>query len=36
MSLLWTRPLGLKMLYGDIAMECLGAVIIRKIIRIRI
>ncbi|MGD0309781.1 MAG: type II secretion system F family protein [Acidobacteriota bacterium] len=36
MSLLWTRPLGLKMLYGAIAMECLGAVIIRKIIRIRI
>jgi tight adherence protein B len=36
MSLLWTRPLGLKMLYGAVAMECIGALIIRKIIRFRV
>jgi tight adherence protein B len=35
-SLLWTRPLGLKMLYGAVAMECVGAMIIRKIIRFRV
>jgi Flp pilus assembly protein TadB len=36
MSLLWTRPLGRKMLYGATAMEFVGAVIIRKIIRFRV
>jgi tight adherence protein B len=35
-SLLWTRPMGLKMLYGAAALECIGVVIIRKIVRYRI
>ncbi len=35
-SLLWTHPMGLKMLYGAIAMTLIGALIIRKIVRIRV
>lgn len=35
MSLLWTRPVGLKLLYGAAFMTTVGALIIRKIIRIR-
>lgn len=35
-SLLWKRPIGLKMLYGASVMTLVGALIIRKIIRIRI
>jgi len=34
--LLWTHPLGVKMMYGAAAMECLGAAIIRKIIRFQV
>jgi tight adherence protein B len=36
MSLLWTRPSGLKMLYGSIASTAIGMLIIRKIVRIRV
>jgi tight adherence protein B len=36
MSLLWTRPLGLKMLYTGIIMMIIGGLIIRKIVRIRV
>jgi len=36
MSLLWTRPLGLKMLYGSIISTTIGMLIIRKIVRIRV
>jgi len=36
MSLLWTRPLGLKMLYGSIVCTAVGMLIIRKIVRIRV
>ena len=35
-SLLWTRPAGLKMLYTGSVMMLLGALIIRKIVRIRV
>jgi tight adherence protein B len=35
-SLLWTRPLGLKLLYGAVLMTTIGALIIRKIINVRI
>ena len=35
-SLLWTRPLGLKMLYTASAMTAIGSGIIRKIVRIKI
>jgi|SRR5215469_2722845 len=35
-SLLWTRPAGLKMLYTAIVMIIMGAYIIRKIVRVRI
>jgi tight adherence protein B len=35
-SLLWKRPIGLKMLYGASIMTVVGALIIRKIIQIRI
>lgn len=35
-SLLWTRPIGLKMLYTSVIMTLIGALIIRKIIRFRI
>ena len=36
MSLLWTREVGRDMLYGSVVMTTIGALIIRKIIRIRI
>jgi tight adherence protein B len=36
MSLLWTNPLGLKMLYAAVASTALGMLIIRKIVRVRI
>jgi tight adherence protein B len=36
MSVLWTRPLGLKLLYTAIGMDIVGALIIRKIVRIRV
>jgi tight adherence protein B len=35
-SLLWTRPAGLKMLYTGIVMIILGSLIIRKIVTIRV
>lgn len=35
-SLLWKRPLGIKMLYSGATMMCLGSLIIRKIVRIRV
>jgi len=36
LSLLWKRPIGVKMLYAATAMTIIGALIIRKIIRIRV
>jgi tight adherence protein B len=36
MSLLWTRPMGLKMLYGAVGLTIIGTLIIRKIVRIRV
>jgi tight adherence protein B len=36
MSLLWTRPLGLKMLYASSVSTAVGMLIIRKIVRIRV
>jgi len=36
LSLLWKRPIGVKMLYTATAMTIIGALIIRKIIRIRV
>ena len=36
LSLLWKRPIGVKMLYTACAMTIIGALIIRKIIRIRV
>jgi len=36
MSLLWKRSIGVKMLYAAVCMTLIGALIIRKIIRIRI
>jgi len=35
-SLLWTHPIGLKLLYTAIVMNVLGALAIRKIVRIRV
>jgi tight adherence protein B len=35
-SLLWTNPIGLKLLYTAIGMNVLGALAIRKIVRIRV
>jgi len=35
-SLLWTNPIGLKLLYTAIVMNVLGALAIRKIVRIRV
>jgi tight adherence protein B len=35
-SLLWKRPMGLKMLYSASVMTVIGALIIRKIVRIRV
>ncbi len=36
LSLLWKKPIGVKMLYTASAMTIIGALIIRKIIRIRV
>jgi tight adherence protein B len=36
MSVLWTRPVGLKMLYTAACMDVVGALIIRKIVNIRV
>ncbi len=36
MSVLWTRPIGLKILYVSAAMDLVGALIIRKIVNIRV
>jgi tight adherence protein B len=36
MSLLWTHPTGQKLMYTGVVMTTLGALIIRKIVRIRI
>jgi tight adherence protein B len=36
MSILWTRPVGLKLLYTAVAMDVIGALIIRKIVAIRV
>ena len=35
-SLLWQRPMGLKMLQGALVMTIIGGLIIRKIVRIRV
>lgn len=35
-SVLWTNPIGLKLLYTAIVMNVLGALAIRKIVRIRV
>jgi len=35
-SLLWKRPVGLKMLYGAVIMSVFGMLVIRKIVNIRI
>ena len=36
MSLLWKRPIGVKMLYAATGMTITGALIIRKIVRVRV
>jgi tight adherence protein B len=36
MSVLWKRPIGLKLLYTAVGMDVVGALIIRKIVRIRV
>jgi tight adherence protein B len=35
-SILWTNPTGLKLLYTAVIMNVLGALVIRKVIRIRV
>jgi tight adherence protein B len=35
-SLLWKRPVGLKMLYGAVTLTLIGILVIRKIVRIRV
>jgi len=36
LTLLWTRPVGLKMLYTGVVMIILGSLVIRKIVRVRV
>ncbi len=36
MSVLWTRPLGLKLLYTAAVMDVIGALIVQKIVRIKV
>ncbi len=36
MDVLWTDPVGLKMVYGALTMMVLGMLWMRKIIRIRV
>ena len=35
-ELLWTRPIGMKMIYASAIMTCIGGLVIRRIIRIRV
>jgi tight adherence protein B len=35
-SILWTNPTGLKLLYTATVMNGLGALVIRKVVRIRV
>ena len=35
-SILWTNPTGLKLLYTAVVMNVLGALVIRKVVRIRV
>ena len=35
-SLLWTTPIGVKMIYGAVVMTTIGGLIIRKIVRVRV
>jgi len=36
MSLLWTNPIGIKLLYGSVVMTITGALIIRKIVNMKV
>ena len=36
MSILWQRPLGIKLMWTAATMEFIGAMIIRAIIRVRV
>jgi tight adherence protein B len=36
MSILWTRPIGIKLLYASGAMTITGALIIRKIVNMEV
>ena len=36
MSLLWTKPIGLKLLYGAVGMTIFGGLIIRKIVNMEV
>lgn len=36
MSILWQREIGVKMIYSSVIMTCIGALIIRKIVDIRV
>jgi tight adherence protein B len=36
MSILWTRPIGIKLLYASAAMTLIGALIIRKIVNMEV
>ena len=36
MSVLWTRPIGVKLLYAAAAMTIIGALIIRKIVNMEV
>jgi len=36
MAVLWTDPMGLQMIYAAVVMMVLGALWMRKIIRIRV
>jgi Flp pilus assembly protein TadB len=36
MSVLWKRPIGLKLLWVAAGMDVVGGLIIRKIVRIRV
>jgi Flp pilus assembly protein TadB len=33
MAVLWRRPIGVKLLWGAVLMDMVGALIIRKIVR---
>jgi Flp pilus assembly protein TadB len=36
MSILWTRPIGIKLLYAAGGMTTIGALIIRKIVNMKV